>query len=243
MIKGLIFDLGGTLLKFEGDWPTVAQQGAEDLVTWYVKKKRIRLEREPLVQAILKHRQAGLAQAAETLQEFTLAQAVELALADIEAPKHATAAISQGLPFYFQAEEQACTPFSEARDVLKKLYLNNLRLGIFSNAPDDPLVQRLVNRSGFRPWVSPVFSSAALGYRKPHPSGFQLIAERWNLPPEQIAVIGDTLSADILGAQRAGMVGILATMTENPQNAQHQDITPTATIANLSELPALLAEL
>jgi FMN phosphatase YigB (HAD superfamily) len=63
------------------------------------------------------------------------------------------------------------------------------------------------------------------------------------LPPEQIVVVGDTLNADILGAQNAGMTGVLAAMDEASSNNSHRHIQPTAVIQSLSELPELIGRL
>jgi phosphoglycolate phosphatase-like HAD superfamily hydrolase len=56
-------------------------------------------------------------------------------------------------------------------------------------------------------------------------------------------VVGDTLNADVLGAQNAGMHSILVTMDENPSNANHRHIQPTAVAGSLSELPEIVAQL
>jgi putative hydrolase of the HAD superfamily len=114
-------------------------------------------------------------------------------------------------------------------------------LGLLSNATDDLFVQRLVNRLDLRPWLSPTFSSAGLGLRKPKREPFDLILSRWNLPPGSVVVVGDTLNADILGAHNSGMRGILITADEAPRNDEFREtIVPDGTIAALGELPGLI---
>ena len=68
--------------------------------------------------------------------------------------------------------------------------------------------------------------------------------DAWQLPPEQVVMVGDMLGADVLGAHNVGMRAVWATMqTEREANAAHRDtIVPDATINSLSELPPLLAE-
>jgi FMN phosphatase YigB (HAD superfamily) len=70
-----------------------------------------------------------------------------------------------------------------------------------------------------------------------------LIARRWGLAPAEVVVVGDTLSADILGAQNAGMPAILVRMNESPFNSQHRHIQPTAVAETLSALPEIVAQL
>ena len=44
MIKGIIFDLGGTLLQFQGDIKELERQGAENIADWLIKKKRVKID-------------------------------------------------------------------------------------------------------------------------------------------------------------------------------------------------------
>jgi putative hydrolase of the HAD superfamily len=116
-------------------------------------------------------------------------------------------------------------------------------MGVLSNATDDAIIQRLVNRLGLRPWLSPVWTSAALGLRKPRREVFETLLKRWNLPPESVVMVGDRLEIDILGAQQVGMHTVLITADDVPSNQLYCDvIVPDATIQRISELPALLAD-
>jgi HAD superfamily hydrolase (TIGR01549 family) len=162
---------------------------------------------------------------------------------NIGASKRAEALAEQALRAFFAPEEAAHRPFPDAVDTLKQLRAQSFKVGILSNAPDDALIQRMVNDNHLRPWASPVFSSAGLGRRKPAPEPFACFAERWRLPPEQIVVVGDTLAADILGGKNAGMHSILATMRENPDNENHRHIRPDRTVETLAQVPLVLAQM
>jgi putative hydrolase of the HAD superfamily len=151
---------------------------------------------------------------------------------------------------FFAYEYTRWTAYPEALSVLEALSEQGLRLGLFSNATDDPFIQRLVDRFGFAPWLDPVLSSAATGIRKPDPAAFEPFLSAWALPPEAIAVAGDRLEADILGAQQAGMVSIwLRSRADARQEGQEASrgqpvpVAPTATINRLTELPQALAHL
>ena len=243
MIKGVIFDLGGTLIRFNGRWETVVYEGAKNTAEWYLKKGRVKLDQEALIHAILEERQRALQAAEETLDEAQMHLVLRRALKRSNAPERATAMIDDALRPFFAPEEAALTPFPDAVSTLKTLKSQGLKVGILSNAPNDPLVQRLVNDKFLRPWVSPVFSSAGLGRRKPALEPFALIAERWNLSPQEIVMVGDSLAADILGAKNAGMHSILATMTENPANDRHRAIQPSHTVSALSQIPPVITQM
>lgn len=243
MIKGIIFDLGGTLIRVTRAWEEIHREGAEAMADWYVKKKRIKLDTQALVDAFLTRRAADLEQASQSNTEVLAQDTLRRALRQIEAPARAETALDAAIKIFFEPEEAASRPFADAVDTVKTLHAQGYRLGLYSNATDDPLIQRLVNRNKFRPWLSPTFSSAGCGWRKPKPDGFLLIAQRWALAPHEIVVVGDTLKADILGAHHANMGSILVTMDEASSNNEHRHIQPTAAADSLAALPEIIRQL
>jgi putative hydrolase of the HAD superfamily len=152
--------------------------------------------------------------------------------------------VAQGVRVFFQHEEPRWRAYPDAVSTLRHLAEAGYLLGLISNATDDPLIQRIVDREGFRPWLSPVVTSAAVGIRKPAPSIFHLVLHQWGLPPEACVMVGDNLKADILGAHRVGMSGVLVTMNEHPSNAEHAaSIVPDARADRLAQLPDIIATL
>jgi putative hydrolase of the HAD superfamily len=243
LIKGIIFDLGNTLLRFEGDAESVAREGTEAMAVWFLQKKHIKLDDRIFIEAFLAEREASREVADRTQQEVTAQQSLRAALAKIKAPASTGPLVEAAIKVYFGPEEARWRIYPDAVDTLKTLKAQGYRLGLYSNATDDPFIQRLVNRSGLRPWLSPTFSSAGWGWRKPKPEAFDLFARRWGLPPAEMVMVGDTLGADILGARQAGLAGILVTMDEAPANEANRHIQPDAVAARLSALPELIEEL
>ena len=243
MIKGIIFDLGSTLLQFTGDSRSIEREGAEAVADWYLKKKHIKLDGPALVEAFLAERNAARASAIETQLEVTAQHSLREALKKIDASATTGALVEAAIKVYFAPEEAVWVAYPDAVDTLKQLKSRGYRLGLYSNATDDPLIQRMVNQNGLRPWLSPTFSSAHWGWRKPKREPLELIAGRWGLSPVEVVMVGDTLDTDILGAQNAGMPSILVTMNESRFNAHNRHIQPTAVAETLSALPAIIAQL
>lgn len=239
-IRGIIFDLGNTLMYFDGDWEDVIHRGAANMAAFFTRK-RVKLDEAALAETFIAERQAGREVAYRTDREVTCTESLRAALEKVEAPPESFALVPEAVRVYFELEEAAWKAYPDAKATLKHLFQQGYRLGLLSNATDDPFVQRLVNRLELRPWLSPTFSSADLGHRKPLREPFDLILSRWNLPPASVVMVGDTLDADILGAHNAGIQGVLITADESPGNDNHrQTIIPDATITALSELPALI---
>jgi FMN phosphatase YigB (HAD superfamily) len=119
------------------------------------------------------------------------------------------------------------------------------RLAIISNAADDNDVQTLVDNANIRPYIDLILTSAAVGIRKPNPRIFEIALEMMDIPNSRVAMVGDTLAADILGAQNANIYSIWITRrADNPSNRTHANtINADMEIATLEELPRRLLQI
>jgi HAD superfamily hydrolase (TIGR01662 family) len=240
-VKGIIFDLGSTLMYIDGEWEEIRAQNAANLLA-FLQAEGLDLEEEPFRDALRRQGERGWATARATRVEYLAEQRVRETLAELGHPHLDGHLLAQGVKAFFRHEEARWTAFPDAVPTLEALHGAGYRVGLISNASDDGLIQRLVRNLGFEPYLNPALNSAGVGIRKPDPRIFQLVLEEWGLEPVEVAMVGDTLTADILGAQLSGMRSVLALMDENPGNGQwREQITPDATIEALAELPALLA--
>jgi len=246
LIKGIIFDMGGTLLQFVGDVHRLKTKRTAN-VAHFFHKKRIKLDAEAFATAIIEAQKQAQESAHQSLEEYQMRDVIVKALQAIEAPKRAEGLVAGAVRAYFEPSEAMHEQIPGAIEVVKALYAQGIKLALLSNAPDDALVQRLINRYGLRPYFSPVFSSAGLGWAKPNPQAFLFIAKRWGLNPQEIVVVGDTPQTDILGAKNAGMHSIFVPrnggLLETLDTSQTQNITADATIKALSELESILTQL
>ena len=248
-VQGVIFDLGHTLMGLDGAWPEMFENGAHDL-THYFKAHAPDISAEAITQTWLERRGEGFARARDTMREVTAKDSMRWSLARFGILDPDPALLFGAIDAFFAYEEARWFAYPKAVPVLRTLSDRGMRLGIFSNATHDPLIQRLVDRFGFRPWISPALSSASTGIRKPDPAAFTPILEAWALPPASVVMVGDTLDADILGAQRAGMRSVWlrsrkdARQEDSASPSDSQPLAvPDATISQLDELPASLLAL
>ena len=126
---------------------------------------------------------------------------------------------------------------------LQRLVASGYSLGIISNAGDDQDVQNLVRSFDIRRYFDFVLTSAACSYRKPHRRIFELALAHWYLLPEEAVMVGDSLAADIQGAQNVGMYGVWINRRADPQMEIEESVRPDASLSSLAELPALLDHL
>lgn len=76
---------------------------------------------------------------------------------------------------------------------------------------------------------------------KPSPDFFKAALSELDLPPEQVAIVGDDIDADIGGGQGAGLTGILVKTGKYRQAyADNSPVTPDLIIPSIAKLPELL---
>jgi len=246
-IRGVIFDLGHTLMHLQGTWPKVFERGAADLAA-FLEGQELGLDGQAFSRALLECRAEGYARAKETMREVTAQDSIRWTFSRFGLSDPDPALVEGAIDAFLGYEEDCWTTDPAALPVLQELAGRKLRRGIFSNATHDPFIQRLVDRFGFRSWLEPVLSSAGTGIRKPDPAAFAPLLAAWDLPAGSVVMVGDTLNADILGAQRAGMLSVWLRSREDArqegdghdQSLPHDPPIPDATIDHLAQLPDCL---
>jgi putative hydrolase of the HAD superfamily len=130
----------------------------------------------------------------------------------------------------------ACHHFTLYEDVpaaLRELAAMGLRIGLISNTHRSlAAFQRHFDLDGL---ISAALSSSEHGYMKPHPSIFRAALELIGVEPHEALMVGDSLKQDILGAQRAGMRGVLLKRSAPAGHPCSVDGVPV--IRTLAEVP------
>ncbi len=240
-IQVILFDLGHTLLYFDGDWPNIFLQ-AQEQVWQTLSGAGLRLDKarflERLQTALENYYREREAEFTERTTAYMLRRLLEQeGHADI-----AESAIQQALSAMYAVTQAHWLPDRHAVSVLGDLQARGYRLGLVSNAAHDNDVQTLVDSHRLRPFFDIVLTSAAAGIRKPDPRIFHLALAHWDISPRQALMVGDTLKADILGARNAGIRSVwVRRYADTPANRVHADtIQADYQILSLDALPPLL---
>lgn len=97
--------------------------------------------------------------------------------------------------------------FPDVVATLEALTACHYRLGVISNwswyLPD------LVRQLGLGHFFESITVSARVGAAKPHPSIFLHALDRFRVSSDRMVHVGDNLEADVRGAQKAGITGVL----------------------------------
>jgi len=241
MLKVVLFDLGNTLIYFDSNWPEIIAQSDHALHSFLVQSG-FKLD-EAFFRAYNLRMDHYVQERETEFIEYTS----ELFLRDVlkeygydQVPDEMIKAAVASQNAVSQAHWQ---PEADALPLLNQLQREGYRLGLISNAYDAQDVRVLINKGNFAPYFEIILISAEVGLRKPHPRIFQIALDYFNARPEEAVMVGDTLGADILGANNIGIASVWINRRAEVRsdNLSHADtIQPWATIGALSELPGLL---
>ena len=243
-IKGVIFDLGNTLLFFNGEWDEVAKELYAELSRSLISLG-FDLEKAEFIHLFHSQIQAYFEDRDRRHIELTTAFVLQNTLADLGFSQITEEELKRPLAEMYAVSQQRWLVENDAITTLNFLLETGYRVGMISNAGNDDDVQTLIDNAGFRPYFDFILTSAAEGYRKPNQKIFQKVFDYWHFLPGEIAMVGDTLEADILGAIDMEMVSIWITRrVQIPNDADILlSIQPDYKIDSLSELPALLSQI
>jgi len=132
-----------------------------------------------------------------------------------------------------QAEWQRATPYPEVRGVLEAL--EGTPRAVVSNA-DDAMLKEILARNGLQ--FDAILTSEACRSYKPAARIFEAAIRELGVPANAILHVGDSLEADIGGAQRLGMATAWVNRSGEPSKADSP--RPNLTVRDLGGLlPAL----
>ena len=237
-ISHILYDLGNTLLYFDGDWEGVLLQAVEA-----AGKAGQRFGLSPERQADLARSLAAQLQAYYDRREVDLveqqaAQIFVAALADKGISAADRVSLDAVMRAFYSVTQHHWIAVPGAERTLARLRAQGYRQAVLSNAAHDEDVQALVDKAALRPHLDFVLTSAALGRRKPDPQVFLRAAADWGVPSSSVLMVGDTLAADIRGAREAGMASVwVRKYAEEPEG----DVRPDAVLETVVELPELLS--
>ena len=170
----------------------------------------------------------------------------EFTLRDLRVELWGKALASHGLPgrplaleaadLYGEESRGHCHPFPDARNVLDALH-RKVILGVITNGPGDTQRAKLAV-GGLLDSLDIVFSSGDLGVGKPDPAIFREAMEQAGVTPGQVLHVGDSLAADIAGAQAAGIAGVWINRRGVPRPPDAPE--PDVEISSLRELIAFV---
>jgi len=238
MIQVILFDLGNTLIYSINPWDRVLysamQEFYNELICSYpsISKKITAKDLHGCLYQYYDQRKIDLIE----INSFNILKTCLQAKEITTVPE---TIIRRALNTLYSVTQLNWSIEIDALPILAELKNRGYSLGLLSNAADDHDVQQLIDQWKLRPYFNFILTSADCGYRKPHPLMFQKAISYFNIDPPNMMMIGDTISADILGANQMDIFSVW--ITRRSQNPNFDlSIKPDATIDNLGEILNLL---
>ena len=204
-IKAVFFDLYLTLVRY--------QPSQEELEAKALKNFGINVTPEALRHPILAANEYIYQQIAERplsqrSREETMALYMEYQRIVLKkAGMAADEKVVLGLLGIMQQAKMDLVLFDDVSPVLDDLKKRGLKLGLISNIEKD--MTATLDKLGLSSRLDIIVTSQDAGFTKPQPEIFRYALKQAGVQPDEAAYIGDQYQVDIVGAQQAGMKGIL----------------------------------
>ncbi len=98
-------------------------------------------------------------------------------------------------------------PAEYAKQTLIILTNNNFRTGVISNS--DGRIKKILTKAGLAKYLDVIIDSAVVGVEKPNVEIFKIALREAGVSPQEAIYVGDIYSIDILGCEKAGILGVL----------------------------------
>jgi putative hydrolase of the HAD superfamily len=205
MIKAVFFDLYQTLVRY--------QPSQEELEAAALKNLGINITPEVLHLPILTANEYIYQQIAvrplsrrsreETMALYSEYQRIVLKEAGIQADEK----IVLRLLGMMQMAKMDLVLFDDVAAALDDLKRRGLKLGLISNIERD--MTATLEKLGLSAMMNTIVTSQDTGFTKPQPEIFRYALNKANVSADEAVYIGDQYQVDVIGANGAGMQGIL----------------------------------
>ena len=231
MIRAVFFDLYHTLVRYE---PPQEELEAKALKDFGVNSnpelfnRPMAMANEFLYQEIARRPLSQRSQE-ETIALYTQYQRIVLKEAGIQADEK----LVLGMLGKMQQLKVKLVLFDDVAPALNDLKSRGLILGLISNVERD--LTATINELRLPSWLNIVVTSLDAGFNKPQPEIFEEAMRRAAVKPSEAIYVGDQYQVDCVGADHAGMKGILI-----DRGGYFEDITDFPRIRSLTELTRYL---
>ena len=197
-IKGVFFDLGGTL-RIAENVPEHQERA---------KARMAQLAGAQDVQAFIDMVEARY----EPYRDWALSENKEAGEYDLwakwllpELPEETLQAICHEMTYQYRQVKGLRHLVDGGLEVIRTLHKRGYKLGIISNLIGEDEIPNWLRDDGLEQYFDALVLSSVCHIRKPDPAMYRMGCEQLGLKPEECASVADNLSRDFTGAKAAGI--------------------------------------
>ena len=245
MIRAVLFDYGGTLVKEKQRWDEI-RKASDRRVFRTLRAAGLRTTFRKFEQAntevFEKFRAIEAAEGRDIPDKTKYLELVDRLFGDLSAPRRESLAHEATEAFWSEGSKN----FAIRRDTkpsLSKLKEMGILMGVVSNHHNSEALIDHLSALGILDFFQPVVASCEAGWRKPDPRIFRLCLSRMGVSPEEAIFVGDLLDFDILGAKGVGMHSVLIPDRVTGYRNVESVVKPDFVVRKLTEVPDIVAKL
>ena len=247
MIKGVVFDVGGTMHVSEKDSKKSLAFSLEVLDILAQRDIALAIEPTDFYSRLMVSSEEYKARSEATGEELSCLEIWrDFFLKPYQVDGEKLKPVAETLCTLFDSTRQNLRPRPHLKETVVRLHQEGFKLGVISNIISLNFVPNILVHYGIAEYMGCVILSSATGKRKPWPDMFQIAEKELGLKAQSLAYVGDTLSRDVIGVRNAGWR--LMIQIENPSVA-HRDkkvqglgYAPDYLIQDLAEIPDIIAK-
>lgn len=240
----IFFDLGNTLLYYQGDRVAIELEAYQALAQ-SLSSSGIPIPTKKFLKRFQNVMQSYYRRRTTTLIEETTIQQIRCVLSEFGQENVPNLILRKALDQMYRITEPHWQLDPDTHSCLNLLRSIGLQIGLISNASDSPNAFRLLRMHRLYSFFSTILISSVVGYRKPHQQIF-LAALRTcpNTQGHHIFMVGDLMSTDIVGGFQNGMRTVwLSKHAEPMEDAESEpQLKPDLVFSSLSGLAAWMQE-
>jgi 2-haloalkanoic acid dehalogenase type II len=240
MIRGVFFDVGGTLYSYRNLQPAMAA---------VIEALAARLELEHDIPSIARHYRLANQEIDQVIavQPFYLFRDYFQRIFTSFLSRIGKPDLGEHFNWFDEHQREKLLASLEVKpdchEVLARLKSMGLYLCAVSNADDNQL-KPLVERAELHRWLTHWTSSESARSCKPDRRIFELALQKSGLTAGEVLFVGDSLEQDIHGAHAVGMTTVLISDTgPAPMHIGRETTDPDFEIERLGELPDIVKTL
>lgn len=218
ILKGLIFDLDGTLLDSASD----------------IKQA---------INATLNHNgrtSLNLDEVKDMIGDgmMVMLERAFLQTGDAIKSEHIDRILKQFIDFYSHLKPTREQLYPFVLEILEKYHSLGIKIGLCTNKQEQSTL-RLINDLDIKKYFEFVAGGDTFSTRKPHPDHIKGVIQALDLPTKSCVMVGDSLN-DLVAAKGANVLSIAVT---HGYGSKDDDLPANAVIKNFQELPSALKKL